>query len=170
MVLNICSATTDLIIPRPPPEFLQLKSSWTIIFLVSPQMKFQISLLTLPATKWDKHVSVVNNQCVTSITSCYVCIFFHFSVCICFPLFLCSVLRVSNIYIYIYEVDWDIRIPDNNRAVFFLIDPFSRCCTLRLYTEIMLFKRNKELLHVFIIIKASLLDEWHLGILFFWMS
>ena len=89
VVLNICSATTHLIIPRPPPELLRLKSSWTIIFLVSPQIKLQISLLTLPATKCNKHVSVVNNRCVTSITSWYVCIFFpFFSACICLNIYI----------------------------------------------------------------------------------
>ena len=60
-------------------------SSWTIIFLISPQMKLQISLLTLPATKFNKHVSVVNNHCVTSITPWYVCIFPLFSVYLFVP-------------------------------------------------------------------------------------
>ena len=102
VVLNICSATTHLIIPRPPPKLRRLKSSWTIIFLVSPQMKLQISLLTLPATKCNKHVSVVNNHFVTSITSWYVYIFsLFFCVFLFVPLFLCSVLRVRNKYIYI---------------------------------------------------------------------
>ena len=55
VVLNICSATTHLIISRPPPKLLRLKRSRTTIFLVSPQMKLQISLLTLPATKCNKH-------------------------------------------------------------------------------------------------------------------
>ena len=99
-VLNICNVTIHLIIPGPSPELLQLKSSWTIIFLVSPQMKLQISLLTVPATKCNKHV--VNNHCVISITSCYVCIFSFFCVYLFVHLFLCSVLRVRTKYICAY--------------------------------------------------------------------